>query len=98
MTPRSRTGAPSEEGHGIAAEILSAARKSLTRGPGGYVQLIVTRKRAPRTESIRAWPGGPLGIVVGEVSPGRWMLDVLAADLLRKALPAPTAGDGEGGG
>lgn len=62
------------------AELQSAVDSAKAKGHD-WIQLTVTRKREPRTNTGFAWKGGPRCRYLGEHAPGRWVVDVKIADL-----------------
>lgn len=73
----------------VSREILDRCHYVLENiGPDARVLLLVSRKRSPRSyDRVRVWPSGPYGRIVGphEHSPGVWLVDVRARDVLDAA-------------
>lgn len=67
----------------LSADIQAAVQRCISQDPNCRMLLIVARKSRPRSDRVRLWPRGPSGRVVGQVTPGRWMVDVLARDLVK---------------
>ena len=65
------------------ADLRAKATAALpVNGGGGSIVLKVERKRAPRGEHVRPFPGGPLARVIGDVGAWRILVDMPAAPLL----------------